>query len=208
MFEDVFGEFLENQSMANEKLGSELGYGDSERWGGESVWTDRRGRKWLVVIAWAAVGGRFEPIGVTVAATSKGAVITGETLKAVPLGGVADQIRRDQADVFAEAIRRWDQIRPEEFADPAAVRSVIEADRRSALELSELMMAHKGRTLTRDDLAAVASVYREAHRVGADPRAAVREQFHLSDSGAAKRIRAARDAGVLGPARPGKAGEA
>jgi hypothetical protein len=51
-------------------------------------------------------------------------------------------------------------------------------------------------------------VYREAHRVGGNPRAAVREQFHLSDSGAAKRIRAARDAGLLGPARPGKAGEA
>jgi hypothetical protein len=102
-----------------------------------------------------------------------------------------------EAELAADAesaYRRW-------------VGGFTDDERAHAGALAEGLQARKGRTLTTGDLEVVADVYRAAWRQGANPRHAVAEQFHLSDSGAAKRIRAARGAGLLGPARPGKAGE-
>jgi hypothetical protein len=159
----------------------------------ETWWTDRRGRRWRVEIKWAPVAGRAEPVAVMIEA-SPGEVVTGETLKGIRFAELADRMR--QAAAFAHA---------SVASDPQ--RDLTAEQRSEYLSTAELLLAHKGRTLTNDDLGEVARVYRQAHRIGANPRVAVREQFHLSDSGAAKRIRAARDAGLLGPARPGKAGE-
>jgi hypothetical protein len=68
--------------------------------------------------------------------------------------------------------------------------------------------ARRGR-LTPEELAEVARVYREAYAAGRPPKKAVVSHFGLSDVGASKRIRLARDGGYLGEARGrGAPGEA
>lgn len=62
--------------------------------------------------------------------------------------------------------------------------------------------------ITDDLLRDVASVYREALRVGRPPTKAVEEEFHTSRPNAAKWVKRARAAGHLGPAIGTRAGEA
>jgi hypothetical protein len=57
--------------------------------------------------------------------------------------------------------------------------------------------SHRGLRLAIEELVAVAEVYRGAHAAGRPVVQAVAEACGLSRSAAAKRIRAARDAGVL-----------
>jgi hypothetical protein len=197
------------------------------------VFTDDRGRRWSVTTAWDLFDGRIEPVEVVIRAVPPGP-LTAEALRRLPLGTRFNEIRQEIASIMRHlAVRHppWEELTEDErsswlaFLDAGWGRphSLAEAerayrwmipvdltdeDRAAALAVADGLEARKGRTLTSDHLHVVADVYRTAWREGADPRRAVAEHFHLSDSGAAKRIRAARDAGVLGPARPGKAGEA
>lgn len=93
-------------------------------------------------------------------------------------GGLVGTIRPDEVD---ESVRRQ------------AIRDVRHA-RRTAR-----------RRVTDEMLEKVAQVYR--HNVGNKPTQAVAEHFGKAHRTAALYVRRARDAGLLGPALPGKAGE-
>jgi hypothetical protein len=56
---------------------------------------------------------------------------------------------------------------------------------------------HKGRRLEADELQQVADVYRAAHAEARPVNEAIRDAFDLTKDGAAKRIMAARRAGLL-----------
>lgn len=73
---------------------------------------------------------------------------------------------------------------------------------------AELTNRRRRRTVTDELLDQVADVYRTAVTEGFHaPTQAVGEQMHVSRSQAAKYVTAARKAGKLGPAAPGKRGE-
>lgn len=80
-------------------------------------------------------------------------------------------------------------------------------DRDSGASLSAVRKARRAarRTITDDILATVADVYRT--HVEDRPTQAVARHFKISDRTARLYVRRARDAGRLGEARPGKAGE-
>jgi hypothetical protein len=193
--------------------------------------TDRQGHQWSIEITWSAVRARIEPVGIKVLSVGPGleaVPLTAETLRRIPFGTLVDNFRREKTEKIEQAMAAWwaeplasevervNALRTLNRADALVAARVLDATRHErelrpyADELrsyADAFRPRKGRKITDDDLRIVADVYRTAWRQGADPRRAVAEQFHLSDSGAAKRIRAARDAGFLGQARPGKAGE-
>jgi hypothetical protein len=176
------------------------------------AFTDRQGHQWSIDVLWTYVGARLEPAGVYVVSADDPPVpLTAETLRRIPFGTLVDNYRRQEVKSSEELLANWAKAREPGFAGHAEMEGwyvpFTDEQAASVREMVEASRPKKGRTLTNDDLQVVADVYRTAWRQGADPRRAVAEQFHLSDSGAAKRIRAARDAGLLGQARPGKAGE-
>jgi hypothetical protein len=133
-------------------------------------------------VAWDIVHGRLEPVDVRVEAYP-GETVTAETLRAIPFGRLIAEKRRSQESLHRYVARH--------AAEPERVKE--------ALRVADAAGAN---------LEGVAALYREAHALGRSARQEIAEAFDISPSTAAKRIMAARKAGLLGPARPGKAGEA
>lgn len=174
------------------------------------IFTDSFHDGWHVRYEWGVVAGRPEPIGVEItphwlapdgwAVTADGRTkadqpgpavgraMTADALRKLPLGEMAAE-GRQQLRVTAGTAKHHPQL-VEEW--PAMERFEVDARTR------------RGQRLTAEQLADVAKVYRAAWTVGDPVNEAVKTAFHLSRDGAAKRIQAARAAGLLdgvGPKR-------
>ena len=143
----------------------------------------RRRDGWSVDTEWVSLRGRAEPCKLTVTAPPDTAVTT-DVVRRLPLGAV---LAGSRVELHAVA----------SMANRTETTAVDEA-------FTKASGSHRGRSLDDDELRAVAGVYRRAWGLGAPVNEAVRAAFVLSRDGAAKRIMAARRAGMLdgvGPKR-------
>ncbi len=52
---------------------------------------EARGADWMVTTEWDARGGRFEPVSVTIRALNRNRGVTGEAMRAIPIGELIDR---------------------------------------------------------------------------------------------------------------------
>lgn len=143
---------------------------------------DDRGRVWTINLWWGEVDGRAEPISITISGGGR-QPITREAVKAIPVGDLVRQSRARFADIYAKR------------AGDGRTRS---PERQQGLELRAAQYsAQRGARLGEEALELVAEVYRAAYAEGTPVVQAVADACFISTSAAAKRIRAARDAGLL-----------
>jgi hypothetical protein len=114
----------------------------------------------------------------------------------VPLGELVAAVRASFADGFAELAESDDS--RDELVERARIYA---ADKRGGRGRKGLPVEHYEE---------VAQVYREEYATAEGrpkPTEAVRRHFNVGKSSAAKKVARARELGLLGPARPGRAGE-
>ncbi len=129
-----------------------------------------------VCAQWDVIDGRGEPHRVVIF-TEPRRPVTAEAVRRLPLGTILGGMRRDLA---------W------EAGFPG-----IQSDARQPVYEAATVGPRRGRPLLADDLRDVAGVYRAAWFDGRPVTAAVADRFGIAQSTAAKRIRAARKAGLL-----------
>lgn len=177
-----------------------------------------------VEVHWALRQGRYEPQLFSVDGGAGDVVLSASLLRRLPSGQVIDQLRAALAEEIDRQVRAatdgagGDQLTPERFdayrAELAAADDV-QAVRAAEASLSPALIgtavargtvverdarafgAQRGRRLTPDDLGAVAAAYHEARRHSRPVQASVAAAMGVSRSAAAKRIMAARAAGLL-----------
>jgi hypothetical protein len=135
------------------------------------------GRSWEVTTRWQQIGGRFEPVEVTVEGVEPGMPLTATTMRQLPIGTLHEEARR-----YAAGIRETSDGAGRMDEDLIALAPVG---------------SKRGSELTDVDLKATAKVYRRAYDGGEPVTKAVADHFGISTSAAAKRIMRARDAGLL-----------
>jgi hypothetical protein len=148
---------------------------------------------WSVTSRWDAIGGRGEPVLVTIA-RDDGQPIGAGAVRRLPLGEmfaacrqqVATEARRSVEALATAPPRRRGAIHVSEFIDQSI-------DWKALAEPGP----RRGKAFTNDDLKAVAAVYRRAWDDGLPVTAAVADAGQVSRSTAAKRIMRARAAGLL-----------
>jgi hypothetical protein len=151
-------------------------------------WTDPSTKAPLLVdLEWSLVGGRAEPVRVTISSRDGERPITAEMVRRVPLGKIV-------ADTRAERHAYWEQENAKFYP------SETDEQRDNIARAAEVHRPDGG-------LSEVADVYRAAWARGDSVQQAVKDRFNLSDSGAAKRIARARARGYLGEAIGTVAGE-
>lgn len=182
----------------------------------ESEWraaTESHCYGWVITAGWDLVASRIEPVLVTIESRTswlsrpshwltpadplagKSAVqptaVNADAVRRLPLGAILAEGRRGLRERAAREQSRFGELA-----------------KRLGFQLEPLVNAQRGaqrgRRLTDDDLREVAAAYREAWSQGEPVNDAVRERCKLSRDGAAKRIMAARAAGLLdgvGPRR-------
>lgn len=147
-------------------------------------WIDTAGHAWEVRLEWRRLDTRFEATEVHLkqpAGAASHRPVTREVLKSVPLGEIVKESRA----VLTEWLVKLGMA----FTDDTLTGATFsDADR---------FESQRGVRLDSDVLQMVASVYRGAFERGEPVVQAVAEACFISTSAAAKRIRAARDAGLL-----------
>jgi hypothetical protein len=163
------------------------------------LWPDERTGPWLIVVTWADIEGRIEPVGLDLRSYRERegdkawprvlptwdqgpSILATTTLRELPIATIVADLRRERRAAHAE-FTDWLAAQPEwqSDADKAAVERLRGAGtRRSAAHLAE-----------------VARVYQHAWDTGQAPTRAVAEHFTISQSAAAKRVSRARQAGYL-----------
>jgi hypothetical protein len=170
-----------------------------------TLWPDERTGPWLIVVTWAAVEGRLEPVGLELRGYREKegerawpavlptwdqgpAVLATTTLREIPFATLVADLRRERAAQHADFIDHL-AAQPEyqSEADQASLRRLRSAGTRRYAALAE-----------------VAEVYRHAWETGRAPTRAVAEHFTISQSAAAKRVSRAREAGYLPLTTQGK----
>ena len=156
---------------------------------------DARQRFWRIEVKWSTepMRGRYEPASVAI--SRDGAAITAEGVRQLPLGTlivdmrgeIADKIRRVATGPWIEGQAVWEGQMPDDHPE----------ERRALLEEAAVFGVQRGRRLSGDLLEIVAATYREAYRTGQPVTQAVADRTGCSNSTAAKRIMAARKAGLL-----------
>jgi hypothetical protein len=141
--------------------------------------TARSGDGWTIGARWELLGDRAEPTRLALE-PPEGQPIIAEEVRRRPIGTVLGLMRGCVAAHVSEFIELMWSAPPEGYERYAAD-----------------VGPHRGKPLADAELAAVAAVYRQARKHGYNVREAVQTEFGLTASGAAKRIRRARDAGLL-----------
>jgi hypothetical protein len=152
------------------------------------LWHSRQGvsldgAPWQVLTTWTYMEGRYEPVEVTVRAFSPGRStmfspsrpVVGNSIRRLPLGRLQQEARKAAATEAAA----WG------------------AGSREALALTGIAGPHRGVAASVDDLKEVAAVYLAAYWDGLSVTEAVADRFTIAKSTAAKRIMAAKKAGLL-----------
>lgn len=171
---------------------------------------------WVVSSFWSEVGHRLEPTVVTI--ESRGswrkrapadwvtdrdpigdgdevpqeAPVTANAVRTLPLGAILAEARRGMRELADRFLSRFPDDSRSRATELFGFGPMVGAQRG----------AQRGRRLTDSDLQDVAVAYREAWAYGAPVNEAVRERCKLSRDGAAKRIMAARKAGLLDDVGP------
>ena len=143
--------------------------------------------RWSITFSWSEVNGRSEPVGVALDHKTNSSALTAEVLRRVPWGTLIRDTRA-QLRKGSHAGDVW----------PSAVLG-------TRAGLAERFAPARGKAQTDEAHEAVATVYRRAWQSGERPTKAVADAFSISYSTASKRVAAARRAGYLPPAAPGKA---
>jgi hypothetical protein len=159
------------------------------------LWPDDQRGPWLIVVTWAGIAGRLEPVGLEIRGYREGdwptvlpardqdpAILTTTTVRELPFATIVAELRRQRAAQHADFID-FLAAQPENQAqaDQESLRRLRSAGTRRHAEVAE-----------------VAEVYRQAWEVnGLPPTRAVAAHFGISQSAAAKRVSRARQAGYL-----------
>lgn len=155
-----------------------------ETWSGNPLsWKDSESRTWNVVLEWEKAEGAPRPIGISLSLTSGEGTLNSALLRELPIGTLA----------------RFDL----QHKSPKPQK-----DSWSSIGLEKSRGPRRGHALEPELLKVVARLYEEALMSGQKPSQAIARQLNISPSTAAKRIMAARKQKFLGPAIPGKKGEA
>jgi hypothetical protein len=171
-------------------------------------WEAPDGSLWEIVMQWAEVGGRAECVGMELRSYRRDYLsgkmwplprsdgpqpISSEVWRRVPMS-IIDDGRAGHAD-FLDVVARTERPRhPESLEEIRAVRKLFTEPGGRGRKL----VGENGHVLSAvQALTEVAAIYREAWRAGLNPTQAVAEALSLSRSAAAKRVRRARDAGLL-----------
>lgn len=144
-----------------------------------------RGADWQVTTEWDVRGGRLEPVSVTIRALNRDRCVTGEAMRAIPIGELHRQARAATAS-FLASIR---ETKGDEFTQRLLTL---------APGLPDLALGpRRGIAMSDQELEQVAAVYRKAWTEGEPVTEAVAEAFGISPSTASKRIMKARRMGLL-----------
>ena len=176
-------------------------------------WRDNQGGWWHLQTSWAIVDGRAEPVALVIEAP-RGRALKADDLRAIPLGGLFGDERKNVVE-YLTVMRAEHALVAQHVEAGLIPEGVIPGGAEAEQELAdsyaaalEAFGARGGRATKPAELLKVAEAYKAAVFAGDNVKRAVMEACGLeSESGAAKRIAAARAAGLLGPARVGKAGE-
>jgi hypothetical protein len=145
-------------------------------------WPDPSGRLWQADVEWGTIGGRAEPISVTIRSAGNTHPVTAAAVRAFPLAEMIRFARRASSELNAAVA-----------LDPA----VSPEGRREAKRRADQYSAQRGIALSPEGLQAVADVYKAAYVEGDGVTRAVADAFGIAPSTAGKRIMMARRAGLL-----------
>jgi hypothetical protein len=133
---------------------------------------------------WTELGGRAEVTTITIASAEDPPLpITSTLMRQLNVGSAIDGARSD----WAPALKKLESTNP------------LWAPHAQAMTADRSDPAGGRPSLSSDELTKTARLYVEALRAGVPTGDAVAAGLHLTPSGAAKRIRKARDAGLLPP---------
>lgn len=172
---------------------------------GSRVWEAPDGSRWRVVTRWADIDGRAECVGLELHAIGD-ARVKSKLLRWFPMS-VVEQARQSQASNAERGARmarsgaKVGRLTGEEYA-----AALDEQHKAFVTPQGRRLLGEDGQPLpTADALAEVARIYRDAWAKRRNPTKAVAEALSLSRSAAAKRVRRARDAGLLPETSRGRA---
>lgn len=139
-------------------------------------------RGWVVTSRWRRRSGRLVPVGVEITTVNDERIVTAEAVRRLPIGEMLAETRAAINHTAAMASNMPD------------VGDVVDSYRAQGPK--------RGQALTTEDLEVVAAAYREAWADGRSVNRAVQKACDLTESGAAKRIMRAREAGLLDDVGP------
>lgn len=178
----------------------------------EILWPSAESPLYRLTLELDEVAGRLECVGVSVRAQMRGRVVSGTTMRELPLGRlVAEEVRQLRVEVSSTLVGAGDLINadqmPNDFLRNRGAfwsQAKVEADILARI-IAKSGPAARGRRYPNDHLEKVAAVYREALRWHRNPTATVGEHFGVTRSAAAKWVSRARQRAFLPPARRGRA---
>lgn len=142
---------------------------------------------------------------------------SGDGVRALTSLGMTEDNARRLLDAYSTEPNMWPTFQPEQSIDLHGQQWQTAMDTwRGSLESGNLSATARATSarpnarrnrVTRKHLEAVATVYREAQRLGMPPTKAVEDAFHTSYSTATRWVGLARSEGLLGPAQRGRSGE-
>jgi hypothetical protein len=185
------------------------------RWPAPTWWTDPTGAEWEITVYWADVDGHAAVVGLDIHAWSGE---FGEDLEPAASGNLEPAVGEDQKlpTLSAALLRQlpfrrvvdqsWQESRAFEEVlaniEPNPVQTLLAL----RANLPERQRPRGKRGSSAAHLALVANIYREARARRDPPTRTVAETLNISHSTAAKRVAAARRAGLLEPTRKGSTG--
>jgi hypothetical protein len=162
------------------------------------------GRQYAVMTEWDVIGGRLEPVSVTIKPFSEPPhPVLADAIRRLPLGAMqrirrAEMVERGQ---FAQRVLDGKQ----KLTDDPGIAYINDLPFMKALVEREAELAragsHRGVATSPEELEEVARVYKKAWGRGAPVTKAVANHFGISTSTAGKRIMRAREAGLLNDIR-------
>lgn len=178
-------------------------------------------RNLAVIVEWEPIGGRAEPVSITVRSVRPDAPGRSSPTRALPTRGhaagpvSATAIRQLALGEMVDALRRsiGDEYRAWQKKNPGRRPAPRQTARTSTWTLADLVAAEtepfaqparRGVAADPEVYEETARVYRQAYADGRPPRAAVADHFHISPDAAAKRVARARERGLLPPTSQGK----
>ncbi|CAB4712103.1 unannotated protein [freshwater metagenome] len=178
------------------------------------------GKTWQINVSWQQIQGRPEPVMVTLSSIGADGPLPNLSRPQPTDRDGFTYLDQDPFAVTAALIRKLPigqhlatmrQMHARGLNDEAtALRSIGASDH--AQHVADLAYRwgtpQRGAPLRLEVLTKVADEYRHAQRLGTNVYATIAAACGISPSTASKRIMAARRAGLLGPAVPGRAGEA